>query len=124
MNALAAGARQSIPSTAATTTAARAPMPMCAPYTCTLIKRSSRAAHIRGICVWIGAPGCSSIAANRSRRLSMLYTLFGWLHAVLERRARSLYAALQAERGQGTVEYVGLILLVSLLMVGMVAAMK
>jgi hypothetical protein len=31
---------------------------------------------------------------------------------------------LAAERGQGTVEYVGLILLVSLLMVGMVAAMK
>ena len=29
-----------------------------------------------------------------------------------------------ARRGQGTVEYVGLILLVSLLMVGMVAAMK
>ena len=28
------------------------------------------------------------------------------------------------ERGQGTVEYVGLILLVSMLMVGMVAAMK
>ncbi len=32
--------------------------------------------------------------------------------------------ALSGERGQGTVEYVGLILLVSLLMVGMVAAMK
>lgn len=31
---------------------------------------------------------------------------------------------LARERGQGTVEYVGLILLVSLLMVGMVAAMK
>jgi hypothetical protein len=31
---------------------------------------------------------------------------------------------LAAERGQGTVEYVGLILLVALLMVGMVAAMK
>ena len=31
---------------------------------------------------------------------------------------------LAADRGQGTVEYVGLILLVSLLMVGMVAAMK
>jgi hypothetical protein len=31
---------------------------------------------------------------------------------------------LESERGQGTVEYVGLILLVSLLMVGMVAAMK
>jgi hypothetical protein len=35
-----------------------------------------------------------------------------------------LGAKLEAERGQGTVEYVGLILLVSLLMVGMVAAMK
>ena len=31
---------------------------------------------------------------------------------------------LASDRGQGTVEYVGLILLVSLLMVGMVAAMK
>lgn len=29
-----------------------------------------------------------------------------------------------SERGQGTVEYVGLVLLVSLLMVGMVASMK
>ena len=38
----------------------------------------------------------------------------------LRRRAR----ASGADRGQGTVEYVGLILLVSLLMVGMVAAMK
>ncbi len=35
-----------------------------------------------------------------------------------------LRARLAGERGQGTVEYVGLILLVSLLMVGMVAAMK
>jgi len=33
-------------------------------------------------------------------------------------------ARLASCRGQGTVEYVGLILLVSLLMVGMVAAMK
>jgi hypothetical protein len=31
---------------------------------------------------------------------------------------------LAADRGQGTVEYVGLILLVALLMVGMVAALK
>lgn len=38
--------------------------------------------------------------------------------------ARRLYAAARAEAGQGTVEYVGLILLVALLMVGMVAAMK
>ena len=37
------------------------------------------------------------------------------------RLARSRLAS---SRGQGTVEYVGLILLVSLLMVGMVAAMK
>ena len=38
--------------------------------------------------------------------------------------ARSLGRRLHSERGQGTVEYVGLILLVSMLMVGMVAAMK
>ena len=46
--------------------------------------------------------------------------------------ARVLFAAQSASgllaqpprRGQGTVEYVGLILLVALLMVGMVAAMK
>ena len=54
----------------------------------------------------------------------MLYALFGWIHAAMSRRARSLIAALEGERGQGTVEYVGLILLVALLMVGMVAAMK
>ena len=54
----------------------------------------------------------------------MLYALFGWMHAAMSRRARSLMAALEGERGQGTVEYVGLILLVALLMVGMVAAMK
>jgi len=38
--------------------------------------------------------------------------------------ARVARARLGAASGQGTVEYVGLILLVSLLMVGMVAAMK
>jgi hypothetical protein len=38
--------------------------------------------------------------------------------------AASRVARLMSERGQGTVEYVGLILLVALLMVGMVAAMK
>lgn len=37
---------------------------------------------------------------------------------------RRLAARAADERGQGTVEYVGLILLVSMLMVGMVAAMK
>ena len=37
---------------------------------------------------------------------------------------RAVWARLASARGQGTVEYVGLILLVSLLMVGMVAAMK
>jgi hypothetical protein len=39
----------------------------------------------------------------------------------LDDRLRRGFAA---QRGQGTVEYVGLILLVSLLMIGMVAAMK
>jgi hypothetical protein len=54
----------------------------------------------------------------------MLYRLIGFLHARAHRRALAIRALADAEGGQGTVEYVGLILLVSLLMVGMVAAMK
>ena len=54
----------------------------------------------------------------------MLYTLMGYLHAAAMRRGQAIRALAEGERGQGTVEYVGLILLVSLLMVGMVAAMK
>jgi hypothetical protein len=49
------------------------------------------------------------------------------LYLYLVRRAEAIRRLLDrtlSERGQGTVEYVGLILLVSMLMVGMVAAMK
>ncbi len=53
----------------------------------------------------------------------MFYELLGYLHAAIVRRVRGIQR-LAGESGQGTVEYVGLILLVSLLMVGMVAAMK
>ena len=53
----------------------------------------------------------------------MLYALMGYAHAAVTRRVREIQR-LAGETGQGTVEYVGLILLVSLLMVGMVAAMK
>jgi Flp pilus assembly pilin Flp len=54
----------------------------------------------------------------------MIYAAMGCLHAVIERRVRCIQRLVAGEEGQGTVEYVGLILLVSLLMVGMVAAMK
>jgi hypothetical protein len=47
----------------------------------------------------------------------------GYLHAQGHWALRRLRHTAR-EGGQGTVEYVGLILLVSLLMVGMVAAMK
>ena len=47
----------------------------------------------------------------------MPYRMMGWIHANVARLWRE-------QAGQGTVEYVGLILLVSMLMVGMVAAMK
>jgi Flp pilus assembly pilin Flp len=54
----------------------------------------------------------------------MIYALMGYLHATLGRRLRLIRRLAEGQAGQGTVEYVGLILLVSLLMVGMVAAMK
>jgi len=54
----------------------------------------------------------------------MFYALMGFAHAAVMQRARAIRALAEGERGQGTVEYVGLILLVSLLMVGMVVAMK
>ena len=54
----------------------------------------------------------------------MFYTLMGYAQARVEWRLRAIRNLVAGERGQGTVEYVGLILLVSLLMVGMVAAMK
>lgn len=54
----------------------------------------------------------------------MFYALFGYLHAAVHQRVRAIRALAEGQRGQGTVEYVGLILLVSLLMVGMVGAMK
>jgi Flp pilus assembly pilin Flp len=49
--------------------------------------------------------------------------MYGWMglaHAALMRARESL----RRERGQGTVEYVALILLVALVMAGVVAAMK
>jgi hypothetical protein len=54
----------------------------------------------------------------------MIYMLMGFAHTAIERRLRAIRSLVGGEAGQGTVEYVGLILLVSLLMVGMVAAMK
>ena len=53
-----------------------------------------------------------------------MHALAGWIYAAVETRLRAIRSLLEGERAQGTVEYVGLILLVSLLMVGMVAAMK
>ena len=49
-----------------------------------------------------------------------MYRVFGRAHAELLRAG----AALRDGRGQGTVEYVALILLVALVMAGVVAAMK
>ena len=54
----------------------------------------------------------------------MIYALMGYAHAAVTRRLRAIRDLAEGERGQGTVEYVGLILLVSLLMVGMVASMR
>ena len=49
-----------------------------------------------------------------------MYRALGYLHAALARAHRRLRSSL----GQGTVEYVALILLVALVMAGVVAALK
>ena len=49
-----------------------------------------------------------------------MYRFQGLLHA----GTATVFARLRAQTGQGTVEYVALILLVALVMAGMVAAMK
>ncbi|HYH57962.1 MAG TPA: hypothetical protein VD790_01905 [Thermoleophilaceae bacterium] len=49
-----------------------------------------------------------------------MYRAFGYAHAAVHRTLRRLGEA----RGQGTVEYVALILLVALVMAGVVAAMN
>ena len=54
----------------------------------------------------------------------MLKALLRWMRMAAERRSRGIIALLESEGAQGTVEYVGLILLVSMLMVALVAAMK
>jgi Flp pilus assembly pilin Flp len=74
--------------------------------------------------VLFGAPSPPRIDLHKKREESMLYMLFGYLHAAVVERVRRIQRLAGGESGQGTVEYVGLILLVSLLMVGMVAAMK
>jgi Flp pilus assembly pilin Flp len=57
-----------------------------------------------------------------------MHRLIAWGHVNLIRAGAGLRAAadgrVRAERGQGTVEYVALILLVALVMAGVVAALK
>src|SRR5665811_1397674 len=79
-----------------------------------------RIGPIRSRSVRRGRPASSQI----EKEASMIYALLGYVQATIEWRLRAIRALVGGERGQGTVEYVGLILLVSLLMVGMVAAMK
>jgi hypothetical protein len=51
-----------------------------------------------------------------------MYATFGLIHAKGAHAIQTVRARLASERGQGTVEYVGLVLLVAALMGGMVAA--
>jgi Flp pilus assembly pilin Flp len=53
-----------------------------------------------------------------------LYEAFGYAHAQLVQAGGSVSRLLRAQRGQGTVEYVALVMLVALVMFGVVTAMK
>jgi hypothetical protein len=81
----------------------------------------------RGSCfdpVWIGRRVLPKIVFTSNRGGAMFYRSMGRVHAATVGQGERIRGRLAAEGGQGTVEYVGLILLVSLLMVGMLAAMK
>lgn len=52
----------------------------------------------------------------------MLYRFAAYVHALFTRRARRIVSVLEGEGGQGTVEYVGLILLVAVILAGVVKA--
>jgi len=54
----------------------------------------------------------------------MLYALMGYVHATIEGRVQAIRSLAGRERGQGTVEYVALILLVAVVLAGVVAATK
>jgi hypothetical protein len=56
--------------------------------------------------------------------MDRLNTTFGSLHARLTHATRRAGALLRSRRGQGTVEYVALVLLIALVMFGVVTAMK
>jgi Flp pilus assembly pilin Flp len=60
----------------------------------------------------------------QSDREVNLYEALGYTHAQLVQARRSVWRVLRAERGQGTVEYVALVMLVALVMFGVVTAMK
>jgi hypothetical protein len=53
-----------------------------------------------------------------------LYEAFGYVHAQLLSGQRHITRSTRPEGGQGTVEYVALVMLVALIMLGVVAAMK
>ena len=53
-----------------------------------------------------------------------MHEAFGYMHTQLAGMGRRLSGSGGRERGQGTVEYVALVLLVGLVMLGVVAAMK
>jgi hypothetical protein len=52
----------------------------------------------------------------------MIYRLMGYLHATVVTRVRRIQRLAAGEAGQGTVEYVGLILLVAVILAGVVKA--
>jgi hypothetical protein len=72
-----------------------------------------------------------SFISRRKHRLVMqtdkevnLYEALGYAHARLARAGLSVRRLLRSESGQGTVEYVALVMLVALVMFGVVTAMK
>jgi hypothetical protein len=77
----------------------------------------------RDIRLWFGAWRRATIRSQSEAEEASMQEIFARAYVAGSLASRRLSQA-HGQQGQGTVEYVGLILLVALLMVGMVAAMK
>lgn len=95
---------------------------------CVTITTRTRGAYWNVDCLFTSASGVVVNSLERSPQTrtgrSSLHEALDYAYAHFTERAQRIARPLGGERGQGTVEYVALVLLVALVMFGVVTAMR